>query len=429
MNAKNHHYTVDIVLITIQLLIKCGISFRGVEKTLELFNNLEQKTPSFTCIRKWLGRIGLYELNRKKEYRSDWIFIVDFTLELGKQKALVVLGVSQQRLIEKIIPSERGLSHEDVELLGLEIMDSTTGEIIKQKLDEIALRVGKPIQIVADHSSDLARGVKLYKQENSDLIYTHDVTHAMALLLKYELNSDEKYQSFIQKCHRCRQQLQQTELSFLSPPTQRSQCRYFNVERLTEWALKLLNSPIDNLVKLVENGEPSVINKKLIDKFGWLVDYQVELINWHQMTVLTRTLETQLKNLGINQQSLTNFEKNKFEVDSELLEFQQKISDYVVTQSSHIQDGKTFLATSDVIESLFGKYKYFSARCPFKEMGQMLLTICLSTMNLTNNVVKNALEAISFADVEAWLTEVFGQSMLSKRKTLFSELLDDTETA
>ena len=421
MNAKNHHYTVDIVLITIQLLIKCGISFRGVEKTLELFNNLEQKTPSFTCIRKWLGRIGLYELNRKKEYRSDWIFIVDFTLELGKQKALVVLGVSQQRLIEKIIPSERGLSHEDVELLGLEIMDSTTGEIIKQKLDEIALRVGKPIQIVADHSSDLARGVKLYKQENSDLIYTHDVTHAMALLLKYELNSDEKYQSFIQKCHRCRQQLQQTELSFLSPPTQRSQCRYFNVERLTEWALKLLNSPIDNLVKLVENGEPSVINKKLIDKFGWLVDYQVELINWHQMTVLTRTLETQLKNLGINQQSLTNFEKNKFEVDSELLEFQQKISDYVVTQSSHIQDGKTFLATSDVIESLFGKYKYFSARCPFKEMGQMLLTICLSTMNLTNNVVKNALEA--------WLTEVFGQSMLSKRKTLFSELLDDTETA
>ena len=48
-------------------------------------NNLElNKTPSFTCIRKWLGRIGLYEMNREKEYRNDWIFIVDFTLELGK---------------------------------------------------------------------------------------------------------------------------------------------------------------------------------------------------------------------------------------------------------------------------------------------------------------------------------------------------------
>jgi hypothetical protein len=29
INAKNHYYTVDIVMISIQLLIKCGTSFRG----------------------------------------------------------------------------------------------------------------------------------------------------------------------------------------------------------------------------------------------------------------------------------------------------------------------------------------------------------------------------------------------------------------
>jgi hypothetical protein len=411
--------------MSIQLLIKCGTSFRGIEKTIELFFNnfLEsQKAPSFTCIRKWLGRIGLYELNREKEYRNDWIFIVDFTLELGKQKAFVVLGISQKYLVEEIIPSGRAICHKDVELLGLDIMDSTNGEIIKQKLDEIAATVGNPIQIVADHGSDLARGIKLYKQEHEDLIYTHDVTHAMALLLKYELISNERYQSFIQKCHICRQQLQQTELSFLSPPTQRSQCRYFNIERLTEWGLNLLNCSIDTLIGLVGNSDHYLINKKIVDKLGWLVDYQPDLIRWHQMTLITRTIETQLKKSGINQQSLTYFKKNEFTfLEGELLKFEQNICDYIVTESSHIKDGKTFLATSDVIESLFGKYKYFSSRCPFKEMGQMLLTICLSTMDLTNTVVKNALESISFADVEAWLAEVFGQSMLSKRKTLFLE--------
>lgn len=62
-------------------------------------------------------------------------------------------------------------------------------------------------------------------------------------------------------------------------------------------------------------------------------------------------------------------------------------------------------------------------------MGQMLLTICLSTMNLTTNFVKHALSTVSFADVEAWLAEVFGQSMLSKRKTLFSADADDTKNA
>ena len=72
---------------------------------------------------------------------------------------------------------------------------------------------------------------------------------------------------------------------------------------------------------LVEN---LLHDKKIIDKLGWLVDYQPELIRWHQMTVLTRTLESQLKEQGINQQSLTIFEKNKFELDSKLLNFQQK---------------------------------------------------------------------------------------------------------
>lgn len=163
-------------------------------------------------------------------------------MELGKQKALVILGVSQQYLTE-IIAQKRSLSHEDVEVLGLEVMDSTKGETILEKLEKITEKVGVPVQIVADHSSDLARGIKLYQQKHPDLIYTHDVTHAMALLLKYQLDSDERYQSFVQNCNRCRQKLQQTEFSFLSPPAQRSQCRYFNVERLTDWAIKLLNSP------------------------------------------------------------------------------------------------------------------------------------------------------------------------------------------
>ena len=205
-----------------------------------------QATPSFTGIRKWLGRIGVYELTRKKEYRNDWIFIVDFTIELGQQKALVVLGVSQEHFSNTVVSEHRGLSHSDVEILGLEIMTSTKGELIEQQLHNISKRVGVPVQIVADNGSDLARGIKLYQQKHPDLIYTHDVTHAMALLLKNQLDSDDRYQSFVKQCNICRQKLQQTELSFLAPPTQRSQCRYFNVERLTEWASKLLSSSPEN---------------------------------------------------------------------------------------------------------------------------------------------------------------------------------------
>lgn len=111
---------------------------------------------------------------------------VDLTLELGTQKALVVLGVSQQHLLEQVFPSRRGLEHQDVEILTLEIMHSTKGELVEQKLCEVSERVGRPVQIVADHGSDLKKGIKLYQQNHPEVIYTYDVTHGMALLLKHE---------------------------------------------------------------------------------------------------------------------------------------------------------------------------------------------------------------------------------------------------
>ncbi|AUB34528.1 Transposase [Nostoc flagelliforme CCNUN1] len=77
------------------------------------------------------------------------------TVELGTEKALVVLGVSQQLLEEQVFPLKRRLGHQDVELLALEIMYSTKGEYIEQKLSELTKKVGRPVQIIADHGSDI----------------------------------------------------------------------------------------------------------------------------------------------------------------------------------------------------------------------------------------------------------------------------------
>ncbi|WP_254625867.1 hypothetical protein [Nostoc sp. TCL240-02] len=123
----------------------------------------------------------------------------------------------------------------------------------------------------------------------------------MALLLKHELHGSSKYQSFIQQCSQCRKQLQQTELSFLAPPSQRSQCRYFNVEKLLERANNLLNSPLDVLTNLVPNIEPEILKTKLKQKLGWLASYQDSLSNWKQIVQMTRTVEAQIKLEGLNQ--------------------------------------------------------------------------------------------------------------------------------
>ena len=71
----------------------------------------------------------------------------------------------------------------------------------------------------------------MYQKDYPNVIYTYDVTHAMSNLLKQQLSQDETYQNFLGGCHKCRLKLQQTELAFLAPPSQRSQCHCFNVER------------------------------------------------------------------------------------------------------------------------------------------------------------------------------------------------------
>ena len=430
LKAKGHHYSLEIIQLVVYYFIEGSISLRGIVKILKNPESNLQKIPHFTTIRKWLIRIGLYELQRQKKYGNDWIFIMDLTVELGKQKALVILGVSQEHLKEKVFPLQKGLCHEDVEVLAVEIMDSTKGELIEEKLNKLTQTVGNPSQIVADNGSDLACGIKLYQQKNPEVIYTHDVTHAMALILKHELFANEKYQSFLKHCHQCRQELQQTELSFLSPPAQRSQCRYFNVEKLVDWAIKLLESPWSTLIKLVPNIEENILLQKLGDKLGWLLDYQSELRQWSLMVEMTRTLETQLKHCGLNQESLAVFEEKLSSLtDSSLLNFQQNILDYLKRESDKISNENTFLATSDIIESLFGKYKSFSIRSPLKQISQLLLMMVLSSINLTTSVLKQALETVRFVDVEVWAKLVFGPSMLSKRKILFSTKGKDMKSA
>ena len=62
---------------------------------------------------------------------------------------------------------------------------------------------------------------------------------------------------------------------------------------------------------------------------------------------------------------------------------------------------QAFLATSDIIESIFGKYKIFASSSPHSEINEMILTLFLSTIELTPDKVLHALESIHLTDVNA----------------------------
>ena len=449
-------------------------------------------TPDFTTIRQWFLKLGLFELRQEKEKRTDWIFIVDTILEQGAKKCFLVLGLSHQKWLEKIQSESKNLRHQDLEVLAIEVVDTTKGEIIESKINNLANVVGKPIQIISDHGSDIKKGIELYITENPEVIYTYDFTHQIALWLKKELSKNQKFQDFLRQCNLARSQIQQTKLSFLIPPCQRSKARYHNIDIIVNWGLKviqywkkqdfslistkfiidretlfILREKLDKttLCKLAkalgipalnfssfyqvvtdkigqelcqEKGEiifqaAEIGRRKFLEQLGWLFNYEKELQIYAEIIEVFDLAKKQLIQEGLHQKSQLDWlELTKTEKFSDLpwiQSSQQKVSEYLNIEGEKVPQEKIFLATSDIIESIFGKYKIFASFSPCSEINEMILTLLLSTTELTPDKVVQAMESIQIADVTAWSKEVFGQSMLSKRKVAFSSEINYTKIA
>lgn len=490
--AKGHLYPVFLIQLAISHIITACSSFWGVNQSFELWAQfLAIGTPSLSSIRQWVLRVGLYVLQQPPQRRGDWIWVVDLTLQLGAAKCLVVLGISQADWCQRVAQGQGCLQHQDMTVLEIEVLFECNGQHIEQRLSQLSERVGQPVQVVSDHGSDLKKGIELYCQHQPGVIHTHDVTHGMALLLKHRLEKDEPFQTFLSQCHQSRQQLQQTRLAFLSPPAQRSQARYLNLEPLVEWAQVVLRyyqqgdfskiTPSHQLDKeafcvLIEHQLKTPILKQLAalepktydnqeqlsqqlmrvlspehiehygpmicqaadlgrrqfqEKLGWLLDRQPELQEYDALVSLVQRANKQLKQQGLNHQSHLQFAQDtqQMNLSQPGQAFRAAVIDYIKQQGSPMDETQTLLATSDVLESLFGKYKLFCQRSPLKEVGRLILTIPLCTVHLTGSFVKRALESVRGVDVDNWAKEVLGTSMFAQRKAVFEQKGEDTEVA
>lgn len=77
------------------------------------------------------------------------------------------------------------------------------------------------------------------------------------------------------------------------------------------------------------------------------------------------------------------------------------------------------LASSDVIESVFGKYKFLTRDSPLKEVGKRLLLIPVFLTQLSTDLVQEAMEKVRNSDVDKWAKEACGISMLAKCRQVF----------
>ena len=426
-----HRHSVLVIRLCLVWYLDAHVSLRGTALILLslislLGGLLPLSLPYHQTVRSWLLRCGLFLLRRFVPPKGDWVWILDCTIRIGQHKCLLILGAS----LEDLQGCQDGLGHHQVTVLDLYVTAHCTGVDINDRLESLAQRVGIPQQTVSDHGPDLSKGVRLFQAAHPEVVDTYDVTHKLAGLVKAELEADPRWAEFLRLCTRSLFQLQQSRGAFLTPPGPRSLARYMNVDRHTDWAcrmLGLLDAPEKALVaKMLGLGEEEA-RCWLEEKLGWLRDFRQEVGRYQRLLGAVEVVQREVKNHGLGRQTAALLWRQLSpEVlhDASLADFLSGLRGYLEQEGGKVPPGQVWLGTSDVIESLFGKYKWFGEKAPYAEVGASVLALPLLTVELTAELVREAMVSVSVEDVRAWVAQNVGRSTLSKVSTLSAALHD-----
>jgi hypothetical protein len=433
---KGHRHSLLIIRLCLRWYLDAHVSLRGVSEVLlslvsVLGDTLSPSLPYHQTVRSWLLRCGLFVLRRDVPARHDWVWIVDCTIRIGQKKCLLILGVP----LEQRQAYQGALEHHQVVVLDLWVTVHCTGLDVEKRLKDLAGHVGVPKQIVSDHGSDLSKGVRLFRAANPVVVDTYDVTHKLACLVKAELKADPRWEEFLRYCTSSLFQLQQSRGAFLTPPGPRSLERYMNVDRHTEWAtrmLAVLDMPDKTLVGELLGLDEQEANSFLEEKLGWLRGFRQEATRFQRLIEAVKQTEAEVKNHGLSRQTAARLWKRmptQLRRDDSLRAFLRGLKSYLKEEGSKVPAGQSWLGTSDVIESLFGKYKWFLEKSPDGEVGASVLALPLLTVDLTAELVDEALLTVSAQDVRCWANDSLGPSTLSKVCTLSAAIDQPTPSS
>ena len=151
-----------------RLVMMARSSLRSLPRIFEIFQSdpdPDAHLPSASGARWWLLRMGLYALRmglyalrERLEQASDWVYMIDHSIQIGTLKLCLILGI---RLRDLPSPS-RPLRHSDMRLQALIPTEHSNGQIVLQQLENTSKRTGIPREILSDHGSDVKSGGELF---------------------------------------------------------------------------------------------------------------------------------------------------------------------------------------------------------------------------------------------------------------------------
>ena len=421
----HHSYSATTIFLMLQLVLNAAVSLRGSARVLNIVNDVLgqplDRVPCWFSVRSWLLRVGYYKLMRAKTIADDWCWIIDHTIQLGKTKCLLILGI---RLSE--LPKGRSLQYQDLEPIDLLPVETSTGEVVWQQLEKTATKTGIPRVIVSDSGSDLTSGIAQFCDKHDSCVSVYDIKHKTACLIKAGLTKDEDWQAFIKQAAQAKKQLQQTALSHLKPPNQRSKARYMNIEILLRWGIETL--------KIVGSSKGfNEAEQQQLPKLEWLKNYQDKFQEWDEVLQVAILTEQSIRQEGITREGYHALERQFQEQRPELkyaaaIKLKSNLIDFVKTQGGACKENERLLGSSEIIESVFGKQKYLERDYAKEGFTSLILGLGAFVGTLTVDDVKEALVSTPVKKVLKWCKDELGETLQSKKNIAYSDVRKGTKT-
>jgi hypothetical protein len=306
------------------------------------------------------------------------------------------------------------LNHKHLQLIALEVSDSTTKHQVFDQLVAAVPRTGVPSVIVDDHGAELHGGVKLFQQQHPEAVEIYDVKHKAACLLKKQLTEDPRWTRFQHELGQAKFATQQTALAHVAPPSQRSKARFMNLERLIRWGEKLL-AWIDG------SREPArgIELARIRDKFSWLKEFREPLRQWSAWQAAIDTTVDVVRRRGLYQGVEKHLEE-QLPTNPLAQPIRDQLIAFVTSEAAKVPVGKRFPGSTEVLESCFGKLKYLERNQEKSGFTSLVLSLGAITANLTDDSVAESLSSTPMRAVWEWSKNTLGATVQSLRKYVYA---------
>ena len=340
---------------------------------------------------------------------GDYVILLDHTIQQDSMKMLFIIGIR----LEDLPPVGEAVTLENVKPLALYPVEKSSGEIVYQQLEETVTKIGVPPRaILSDAGSDLKKGADLFCEKYTRTDSFYDITHKNACVLKHYLEKDEVWLTFCNFLTSTRRLLQQTSLAQYLPPTFKTKARYMNLDTIVLWGNRIIAAKGDILTTL------ECKNRELyLEKLSWIDSFKAPLLEWKEMLDVTKTAEEFIRKRGIFSQaelflqqlpSMNPSSPKAQEISKELVQFVQ-------LQSLKVTLKERLPGTTEVLESVFGKFKRIEKDQIKNGFTSMILALPAMLSKTTKEIVTTAMKQVSTKMPRLWSNDNLGQTGNAKK--------------